>query len=104
MTWSLQARAHLNFEMGVNPEALSMTEMHGVMGQNSINRPSSNTMLPDELSVRLFTCIHMLTSHPRACLSAAPAALQLPRGPQPAGAAAVPLTHLKCVVADSVPR
>ena len=86
--------------MGVNPEALSMTEMHGVMGQNSIARASSNTMIPDELSVRLFPCIHMLPSHPRACLSAAP--------PWPtaeyAEAAAIPLMRLTCVVADNVPR
>ena len=65
VTLSSQARAHLNFEMGVNPEALSMTVMHGVMGQNTNTRMSPNTIIPDELSVRpLLACICMPIPQP----------------------------------------
>ena len=78
MTWSTQARAHLNFEMGVNPETLSMTELHGVMGQNTHTRASPTTIIPNELSVRPPSPrVCMSLPQPQACLSAAPVALQL---------------------------
>lgn len=56
------ARAHLNFELAANLEALSLTKCHGVLGQTA--ERADSTLIPDELSVRPMppTCVP-LTCH-----------------------------------------
>lgn len=52
MAGVLQVRAHLNFELAANIEALKLTECHGVLGQGALH--SKTAALPDRLSVSSF--------------------------------------------------
>ena len=60
----MQARGHLNFELSINPSILSLTNMHGVLGQNTIMRSTDTALMADQLavshSVQENICLQML--------------------------------------------